>query len=613
METAGLVIGVAGLAGLFNSCLEAIDKVQSYQTFGTNSHVLDTRFKLLHNHHTALNNKDTSAVVTDVLYIIIKAICDVSNAPPRRTQAAAPGDGDLSGIHRPKPPYVMTSESRRRKITWALWGKGGRMEQVELFKKLVHELHSLVPPNTGERTRRAHKPDTGRTNTLAMGSTPGYAWPVEIQRIVAQIEGEIRGKVNGPAGFRKTILCARIIKHLSSILETPVAYFFFSPNYKSHEDPYLALQLWISQIVLRREDTFKHVRQRWKSDLDPVTTRANIITLFMQLLYVIPSCIFIANGLDECAHLNNSSTSVAKYLHDITDAIMPKDIQSNTSAYSQSIINRKLPNKSDDIRSTLSEAMADRCQGQFHWLKMQEESLRRGINKKQLQIARFREREKHRAFALLHWITEAALIVKSKDFPLEDLSDDVDNDYVDSEIISLCKPLVEVRNEPTDPLTPSRQGVLHDSPPPLGLSFRRYAATTWHQRLQSGLRNDAEIARLYIEFLNRDDPTWDAWRAFIDSGGAEREGKEAETIPPSPLYYAIKLHLTDVAISLITEEIVNKTSNLGRSALGIACANGYINVNGSTPLTAASGNGHIEVVKMLLEYGADMIVVNNNG
>lgn len=40
---------------------------------------------------------------------------------------------------------------------------------------------------------------------------------------------------------------------------------------------------------------------------------------------------------------------------------------------------------SDDIRSTLSKAMTDECEGQFLWLKMQEKSLRKGINKKQLQ------------------------------------------------------------------------------------------------------------------------------------------------------------------------------------------------------------------------------------
>ncbi|KAJ4223242.1 hypothetical protein NW757_014380 [Fusarium falciforme] len=167
---------------------------------------------------------------------------------------------------------------------------------------------------------------------------------------------------------------------------------------------------------------------------------------------------------------------------------MPDDVRSDTAAYSRDIVNRKLPNKNDDVQSTLSEAMTDRCQGQFLWLKMQEESLRRGMNKKQLQhaiedtptgldhlydhnwvrITRFRERERHRAFALLRWaafalrpltvceITEAALIVESEDLPLEDLPDDVDDDYVDSEIIGFCGPLLEVRNDPINP-SPSRR------------------------------------------------------------------------------------------------------------------------------------------------------------
>jgi hypothetical protein len=422
--------------------------------------------------------------------------------------------------------------------------------------------------------------------------------------------------VNGPAGFGKTILCAHVVEHLSSNLDTPVAHFFFASDFESREDPYLALRSWISQIVSRHEDAFEHARQRWESDPDTVATRATIITLFTQLLHVIPGCTLVADGLDECAHLDNSSTSVAKFLHDVRDAvagtnarilvvsrdepeirhaliddaresfaeyrIIPEDVRSDTAAYSRSIVNKKLSNKSDDVRSTLSVAMTDRCEGQFIWLKMQGESLRSGMNKKQLQdaiedtptglnqlyeknwtrIIQLKEWETQRAFALLRWtafalrpltvceITEAALILESEDLPLEDLPDAVDDDYVNSEIVGLCGPLLEVRNDPADP-SPGRRtvhlphfsvrqyllcrlptpdwirqndrlqisheklqntvlakaclqyvslrqvwdGVLHDSP--LGVSFRRYAATTWYQHVNSGLRNDAEITKLY--------------------------------------------------------------------------------------------------------------------
>ncbi|KAF9772743.1 hypothetical protein IL306_009536 [Fusarium sp. DS 682] len=580
METAGLVIGVAGLAGLFNSCLDAVGKIQSYQTFGADAHILDTRFRvakarferwgaavgikqgrLLPGHHSALDDKDTSTVVTDLLHIIIKAVCDASTAPLRQTRASGPGGVEL---HLPRPPYTVASGSKRQKISWVLWGKGGREDQVELFEKLVQELHNLVPPTTGESTRPTHKPDTGRSDAFA----PGQAWPTEIHRALARIEEEIKAEtrrelhswlgrctpneryhdslqkriegtcdwiltrpafrhwlaidffagpkllwVNGPAGFGKTILCARVVEHLTSCLDTPVAHFFFTSDLESREDPYVALRLWISQIVSGHQGAFEHVRQNWESDPNPVAARSTIIALFTQLMHVIPGCTFVADGLDECTCPNNSRTSVARFLHDVIDAIagtetrvlfvsrdepeirhalvddakesfteykiVPEDVRLDTASYSHSIVNRKLPNKSDDVRSALSEAMTNRCQGQFLWLKMQEESLRRGMNKKQLQraiqntptgldhiydynwtrINRLGEWERHRAFALLRWatfalrpltvceITEAVLIAESEALPPEDLPDVVDDDYVDSEIVGLCGPLLEVRND----------------------------------------------------------------------------------------------------------------------------------------------------------------------
>jgi hypothetical protein len=567
--------------------------------------------------------------------------------------------------------------------------------------------------------------------------------------------------VHGPAGFGKTILCAQVVQNLTRTpgtpgtpvveqpwptLDTPVAHFFFTSDLESRKDPYLALRSWISQIVSRHDNAFELVRQRRELNLEPVATRAtratraDVITIFTQLLHAIPDGTFVADGLDECTYLDNSSTSVKKFLHDVTNAvvgtnarvlfvsrdepeirqaliedapksfteykIMPEDVRSDTAALSRDIVNRKLPNKTDDVRSTLSDTMTDRCQGQFLWLKFLEDSLRAGMNKKQLQhaiedtptglndlydhtwtrITQLKEWEKKRAFALLRWtafalrpltvseITEAVLIVESEDLLLEDLPDAVDDHYVNTEIVGLCGPLVEVRNDPSnhsagqrtvhllhfsvkqyllyhlpmpgwilenDRLQTSHEklqntmlakaclqyislrqvwnAALHDSPHPLGVSFRRYAATTWHQHVTSGLRSDPVILRLCMGFLSKDNPTWDSWRTLIDSEDPKLRGEDAETIPPGPLYYAVEMGLKDVATSLITEQNVNETSSLGRSPLGIACTKGFIEVvdlmlqnradttaannDGETPVNAASFNGHVEV---LLDKGADV-------
>ncbi|KAF9771309.1 hypothetical protein IL306_011056, partial [Fusarium sp. DS 682] len=265
-------------------------------------------------------------------------------------------------------------------------------------------------------------------------------------------------------------------------------------------------------IVSLHDNAFELVRQRRELNLEaPATraTRADIIAIFTQLLHTIPGCTFVADGLDECTYLDNNSTSVKKFLHDVTNAvvgtnarvlfvsrdepeirhaliedapksfteykIMPEDVRSDTAAFSRDIVNRKLPNKTDDVRSILSESMTDRCQGQFLWLKIQEDSLRAGMNKKQLQhaiedtptglndlydhnwtrITQLKEWEKKRAFALLRWtafalrpltvseITVAVLIIESEDLLLEDLPDAVDDHYVNTEIVGLCGPLVE--------------------------------------------------------------------------------------------------------------------------------------------------------------------------
>ncbi|KAK2668008.1 P-loop containing nucleoside triphosphate hydrolase [Fusarium oxysporum f. sp. vasinfectum] len=241
--------------------------------------------------------------------------------------------------------------------------------------------------------------------------------------------------VNGPAGFGKTLLCAHVVEYPSSTLDTLVAHFFFTSDHESREDPFLALRLWISQIVSRHEGAFEYVRQKWESDSDPVATRSTVISLFTQLLHDIPGCTFVADSLDECTSLNNTNNSTAKFLHDVANAIagtnarllvlsrdepeiryalindmresfveyriMPKDVRSETAAFSQSIVDRKLPNKSDDIRGipeerdeqeTIQSAIENTPTGLDHL-----------YDRNWTRITGLGEWEKQRAFVLLRW------------------------------------------------------------------------------------------------------------------------------------------------------------------------------------------------------------------
>ncbi|KAJ9132099.1 hypothetical protein NKR23_g11419 [Pleurostoma richardsiae] len=127
MEPVGLAVGIVGLVGLFSTCLEVIDKVQSYKTFANDSHVLDSQFnagKLRFeqwgravglapgtpsaNHHDALDEPDVRAVVGDILSIV-RSICTTdgssggaiahSNIRAGRYDMPSAGQGPLDGEH----------------------------------------------------------------------------------------------------------------------------------------------------------------------------------------------------------------------------------------------------------------------------------------------------------------------------------------------------------------------------------------------------------------------------------------------------------------------------------------------------------------------------------
>lgn len=191
MESAGFIVGVVGLAGLFSSCLEAVEKVQSYATFGNDSQALDAQFKatkarferwgpavgfkqgrLLETHHSALDSQEVKTAVEELL-LVIKFIYDAHGSggvPPRRTPAIGLSDAVSSGSQRLQAPHSATSESKRSKLAWAIWRKKGRTEQVELFEKLVQGLHDLVPLEWDRGKQPTREPGSRRPDALAPGT-----------------------------------------------------------------------------------------------------------------------------------------------------------------------------------------------------------------------------------------------------------------------------------------------------------------------------------------------------------------------------------------------------------------------------------------------------------
>lgn len=327
--------------------------------------------------------------------------------------------------------------------------------------------------------------------------------------------------IHGLPGAGKTMLCSRLVEHVYSTLEPPSAHFFFSSRFESCNNPFVAIRSWIAQIISVDDYALDIVRDKYKTqeyqDKDhSQASKAIVNSLLKEISHAVPGCTFIMDGLDECTGLipeflltveESIANSSARLLivsrdeprirsamarmgtQDFAFAeykISLEDIREDAERVSRQIVHTKLSNKSETVRNDISKALAERAEGQFLWVKLQAEGLRRGMNKKQLdkaiastptaiydiyqrnwdRIQTLPTADKKRAISLLSWtafairpltvseITEAVLLDLKQDndlpFDVAELPDVIDQDYIESEITALC-PFIEVHLEGTDP------------------------------------------------------------------------------------------------------------------------------------------------------------------
>lgn len=520
--------------------------------------------------------------------------------------------------------------------------------------------------------------------------------------------------IHGHAGFGKTILCARAVEHLSSQTQHSVAHFFFSSDYASRGDPYVAFRSWLVQLVSTHTQAFEIVSA--KLDDQETAPRQTIVFLLKAVLEAVRGCILVVDGLDECVALRDSSDLIGRFIEDLNNVlandtrlllvsrdeveirqalvtmsnlsemrISPLDVSVDTEALSQNILDAKLPNKSTEVRQDLANRMKERCAGQFLWLTMQENSLRKGMTKKELDLAiddtpsglgfiydrnwtrliGLRPWDRNRAFSVLRWTTfsvrpltvsqmaEALLIDQDCDeFPTDDIPDDMDA-YLESEILGLCSPLIEVYQEsphqPTDdrmiqvahfsvkqyliahlPVrdlgmnetlrlsnetkqhallaqlclryirTPSVwNGELAKSTGSYWACFRDYAANEWHTHIALGeTAINSHTSDLVLEFMDERFPTWHDWRSYVDEAGAFPVVIGWETAPMEPLYYAVHRGLTAIASKII--EIQHGVKR-------------YRSTKSRSTLHLASADGNVSLVKAILDAGVDVDIREHEG
>lgn len=171
METAGLVVGVAGIAGVFSACIDLLSRAQKFKTFKDDAKILavrlagarvrfeqwgvkvgirihpddvpDEQSQVL---HPALRDRQILNVVKEYFKIIEELF---------PSEASALDHDATSAAH-------LASPSRRRRLAWAMGGKEIRTEHVAAFETLVQNLHDLVPPDS-----------PGDTDGTVHGDLPG--------------------------------------------------------------------------------------------------------------------------------------------------------------------------------------------------------------------------------------------------------------------------------------------------------------------------------------------------------------------------------------------------------------------------------------------------------
>lgn len=176
MEVIGLVSGIAGLAGLFTTCMDVLDKVDAYNNFGSDSRYLVDQFdadKLLlkqwatnigferkvpdpgkeESEGTSLFEDEEIIACMKRVLVDIMGIFEEMEAGIDKLHLSG-----RFGFDHPSQP------SMRKKIGWALTGKLKFVHQIQQFEALLSRLYSLTSASLGGNQSSSRYTTLGSSN-----------------------------------------------------------------------------------------------------------------------------------------------------------------------------------------------------------------------------------------------------------------------------------------------------------------------------------------------------------------------------------------------------------------------------------------------------------------
>ena len=304
------------------------------------------------------------------------------------------------------------------------------------------------------------------------------------------------------------------------------------------------------------------------------------------------------------------------------------DVQPDLALFSRNMVDQRLPNKDDALRQEFATQMAEKSNGMFLWIKLQAKHLRKGQNRKQIheaiedmpaglehvydrdwmKIANLKRGDKPRALAILRWVTFAlrpltvaelteALIVTRHgydcdDLRLDDWPDQIDQDYIDDQIIGLCGSMLELKStHPHHPLDCKTVNLVHFSVKEfllrvlpntddsdidsvafcdsisqnsylaticlkyLGYAktwqcsnssscdqkcrpFLDYAVKSWDLHVSLENEMDEGLSNCINKFFHPQNEKWHLWRTHFERNPQKKIVTEEGHNPATPLYYA---------------------------------------------------------------------------